>query len=402
MAAPAITVSLEQGISSVSPVSREVMAALTRIEVRRGATAPSGFQLSFVANVAHDEIDLIAAQFGDPFSRVVVKVDASSLESGDANSFSGVLIDGFVTAQEYSPPAANRPGTFTVTGEDASVKMDMVERSVEYPDMSDGDIVSAILRRYGSLVDPSVTPPEIDTPPALYVTQQNGTDLAYLKHLARRHSAVFYIAAGSSGKPVAYWGPPRKASQSVRALTVGAGSFGNVIDMRFRRSMLAPTVAYGAVLDVSVSPPTRQAVAVGSASRSLGYARSPDLSGGDAISGNPESYTSDLTDLHIRGTIAHDPGLDAASAGAIAQGLVDLSQDGVVVATGSVDTATYGDLLLAPGMVEVRGAGASYDGKYYLSESVHVIDFADNDQRYTQQFTMMRDGVGATVNSVTP
>src|SRR3569623_2687427 len=126
MAAPAISVSLEQGISSVRPVSREVMAALTRSEVRRGATAPSGFQLSFVANVAHDEIDLIAAQFGDPFSRIVVKVDASALESGDANSFSGVLIDGFVTAQEYSPPAAHRHGTFTVTGADATVNMDKV------------------------------------------------------------------------------------------------------------------------------------------------------------------------------------------------------------------------------------------------------------------------------------
>jgi hypothetical protein len=213
---------------------------------------------------------------------------------------------------------------------------------------------------------------------------------------------VFYIAAGSSGKPVAYWGPPRKASPSLRALTVGAGSLGNVNAMRFRRAVLAPTVAYGAILDVSVSPPMRRAIAAGSASRSLGFARSPGLSGGDAISDNPEGYTSDLSGLHVRGTIAGDPGLDAATAGAIAQGLVDLSQDDVVIATGSVDTATYGDLLLAPGMVEIRGAGTSYDGKYYLSDTTHVIDFANNDQRYTQDFTMTRDGVGATESSVTP
>ncbi len=195
--------------------------------------------------------------------------------------------------------------------------------------------------------------------------------------------------------------PPKKAKPHDHALTVGAGSFGNVASLAFRREMLAPSVAYGAVLDVAASPPARVAVAIGAATHVLGYAATPALTNGAGLAANPEGYADDLASLALRGTIAPDLGPDATTAQARAQGLVDAAAAAVVTATGSVDTKVYGALLLAPGAVEVRGAGATFDGTYAIVESVHVVEFDRKDNRYTQDFVLAREGIGATGSGVT-
>jgi phage protein D len=397
----AIDITLRLGTGTVSDAPREVIAALARVEVRRGDAAPAGFELTFDSHLKGSDVALLSNHFADPFTRVVITATVQGMPdpSGSTSSMSAVLIDGYVTAQDLVPETGDAGGTLVVTGEDASVMMDMVALSTEYPSMNDAAIVQQILGRYASLVTASVTAPDVDPVPTSFVPQQNATDLAYLRHLARRHGALFYIVPDSDGA-TAYWGPPKTAPAALHALTVGAGADGNVSEIRFRRGALAPTVTYGAVLDTTTEPPSRSPVAIGAASRSLGYAATAALTGGAGLANDPMGFSNSLSMLRLRGSLFRHAGLDVGRAKAVAQAQTDRSTLAAVTATGVLDTIDYGGLLLAPGMVEVRGSGDTYDGKYYVAEVAHVIEFGDEADRYTQQFTLTRDGVGATIDTV--
>ena len=91
-------------------------------------------------------------------------------------------------------------------------------------------------------------------------------------------------------------------------------------------------------------------------------------------------------------------GLSYAQAFARAQATTNASLDNVLTANGEVDSARYGDVLEARGLVGVRGAGYSHDGLYYVKSVKHSISRG----QYKQQFTLTREGKGSTLPVVRP
>lgn len=85
-------------------------------------------------------------------------------------------------------------------------------------------------------------------------------------------------------------------------------------------------------------------------------------------------------------------GLNDAQRRARAQGMVDNSMDEVVTATGDLDALRYGRILKPRGLVDLRGAGESYDGTYYVKKVTHNIDIRKGE--YKQSFTLTREGLG--------
>jgi hypothetical protein len=69
-----------------------------------------------------------------------------------------------------------------------------------------------------------------------------------------------------------------------------------------------------------------------------------------------------------------------------------------VTAHGEVDAVRYGHVLKARRLVGVRGAGATYDGFYFVRRVQHTIA----DGRYTQAFTLSREGTGTLTPAVLP
>src|SRR3982751_2403170 len=135
------------------PVPQPVLDALTGVQVNSGG-ARGGFQLTFAAGKSSPLIKtMLPAGYFDPGMRVIIIVTFG----GGPN----VLMDGIVTRQELSP--SNDPGksTFTVTGEDLSVVMDIVEMPfMRYPAMPAPVRVLTILARYAVLgIAPIVIPP---------------------------------------------------------------------------------------------------------------------------------------------------------------------------------------------------------------------------------------------------
>lgn len=379
----------------------EMLDALDSVEVVHGATCPSGFRLSFQGSRypaepgPQPDYPLLSDGLLDPFNRVQIVTQPK----GDAVS---VLMDGFITHQEVTVEEDGRT-LISVLGEDVSLKMDLVEVSTEFPNLTDSAIVSQILGNYSSLgIKPDVTAPSDESAPQDYVPQQNATDRYHLQMLAARHGFLFYVLPGDSvGTNVAYWGPPKTSGSSQKALTLNLGSANNLSRLNLRYEALAPTVAFGRVLDLGQTPAQVVDVGFGSANPAPSLVTTGALpSSGGSLASDPGGYASGISDLAVRGSLLLHPGDTTGEATSLGQGKVNRSVQEAAVAEGELDTSVYGDILMAPGLVDLRGVGTRFDGTWRVKQVRHDMSFGEGELTYLQKFVLVRGGTGSTISSV--
>jgi hypothetical protein len=391
------------GATTPSIPPESVSAAVRSIEVIQTSRCPSGFRVTFAAqryspdDQTGTEYPLLDSGLLDPFVRLQVLVQPST------SLLPTVLMDGFITRQEV---VVGQDGatTITVIGEDVSVKMDLIEISAEFQNLTDSAIVTQILGSYSSLgITPSVTAPASESAPQSWVPQQNCTDRYFIQMLAVRHGFFFYVLPGTvAGTNTAYWGPPVTTGSAQKALTTNMSMANNLRSLSLSYDALAPTITYGSVLDMTQSPAAAVAVAIGSASSVLGLASTgPIPSSVSSVATTPSSFTSQLSTLTSRGTLFLHPGLSATDAQSLAQAKTNRSAQEVVVVEGEVDTAKYGAILQAAGLVDLRGVGGRYDGTYFVKQVSHNFSFDDEDLSYFQKFVLVREGFGSTIQMVT-
>ena len=406
MAIQGINLTLRIGKVLPTPVPQSLAEAVQSVEVTQSDDGSSGFQISFRAertSAFSMDYPLITSPLLKPFNRVIISVSLGASEQ--------VLMDGFITNQQLMPGSNGEGATITVTGEDVSVMMDMVQLSLQYPAMGDSAIALLVLEKYSVLgVLPVVIPTLTDlvSDPLEQTPQQNGmTDKAYLKQLASNYGYLFYVttgaaaiaaagavagaavsavgsAAAGAGVNIAYWGPPVLIGVPQKALNVDMGPFSNVESVNFVYDALSATLVHGMILaddDDEIYP-----VATFSRLR-------PPLS---------TQAVDVLTPVLRNNQFPNDPNnpknqfTDWATAMTQAQAITDTSSDSVVQVTGELDVMRYGSLLNAPGLVDLRGAGQSYDGTYYVKTVKHDISIG----KYRQNFTLTRSGVGSLITEV--
>jgi hypothetical protein len=356
------------------PAPRLLMNALESVKVNESADFAQGFTLTFRAErapVVSIDYALLSSPLLAPGNRVVICVTL--------NATPRVLMDGIITQHQLVPSGGAGGTSLTVTGEDLSVLMDMTEYAVNHLPMPDEAIAFLILAKYAAYgVIPKVIPAPTNwnTNPFEQTAFQKGTDRAYLRELASHHSYTFGIKPGPLPLTnIAYWGPPDKISRTWRpqkALTVDMGPATNVESINFSYDALAPEQVVGFV------GKGRQEVHL----QTTTSTRRPRLASRPALTANQPFVKKVLLDYK---------GDDAVEAKAKAQQRTDESTDKVVTATGTLDALRYGDLLTAPGIVGLRGAGYSYDGHYNVKSVGHTI----NRKEYKQNFTLAREGTGS-------
>lgn len=398
---PSLTVSLKMGATTPANAPADLMQALRTIEVVQGSRCPSGFRLSFSGDryppVQGTSTDyaLLSEGLLAPFVRVQLTVNPQG-------STSTVLIDGFITRQELTIDEEEN-AVITVIGEDVSVKMDLFEVAAEFPNLADSAIVSQILGSYSSLgITPSVTAPAGEAAPQSWVPQQNSTDRYYLQMLAARHAYQFFIQPGASaGQNTAYWGPPVTTGDRQKALTTNMRGVNNLRRLSASYDALAATVTYGQALDLSKTPAVATPIAIGSASQLPGLSTGAALpSAASSLATTPSSYSSQLSTLAVRGALLLHPGLTPTDAQSLGQAKTNRSVQEVVVVEGEVDVEEYGAVLVAPGLVDLRGVGQTYDGTYYVKQVTHVLTQENDAWSYAQRFVLTRGGTGSTITQV--
>lgn len=357
------------------PAPLPVMEALQSIQVTSSRDR-SGFQLTFtVGKNSPLQLALLPAGYFDPITtRVIITVTLNGIPS--------VIMDGFVTRQELQP--SNEPGqsTLTITGDDLTVAMDLLEITLPYPALPDVAQVGLILAKYAFLgIVPVVVPPFISTvrTPLQGYEMQTGSDLDQLRLLAQRNGYVFYIEPGPvPGQSLGYFGPDIRLPVPQSALSVNMDAFTNVESLSFSLDGMQKRLEIINVLDpvtgrIPIPVPMPE---INVFKPPLGARPIPPAK----IIFNHDSAALELSEA-LRQAIAR--GIQSSSA---------------ITGNGSLDVARYGQILRARSLIGVRGAGLTYDGLYYVDSVTHSIKRGE----YKQNFSLSRDGLVSMTPAVMP
>jgi hypothetical protein len=357
------------------PAPQPVVDALTSVQVNSGRDR-SGFQLTFsVGSNSPLVTTMLPAGYFDPIvTRVLIVVTL--------NGVPNVIMDGLVTRQEMQP--GNEPGksTLTITGEDLSIAMDLVEIVLPYPAMPDYATINLALAKYAFLgIVPLVIPPFItDFKPFTegWMTQTK-TDLDYIRSTAQGCGHVFYVEPGPlPGQSIAYFGPDIRIPVPQPALNVNMDAHTNVESLGFSLDGLRKELNIVTILDpitgkIPIPVPIPE---INVFKPPLGARPTPPAK----IVYNRRSATLKITE---------------ALKQAVAKGMASSS---AISGNGSLDVLRYGRILRARLLVGVRGAGCAYDGLYYVDNVTHNIKHGE----YKQNFTLSRDGLISLTPRVVP
>jgi hypothetical protein len=362
-----IHLSLMIGPGLPIPAPKIVVDALLSVQVNSGRDK-TGFQLTFgVSKQSTLLTTMLPAGYFDPMvTRVIVIVTLGG--------FPNVIMDGIVTRQELTPSSEPGQSTLTVTGEDLSVLMDIVEMPfMLFPAMPAIARVYAILGKYLALgIVPVGIPPFItDVPnPAERIDRQTGTDLQYLKKLANDHGYVFYVEPGPlPGQSIAYWGPDIRLPVPQRALSTNMDAHTNVDSLSVSLDGLAKKIVVITIFD-----PVKNRVPIVVPIPNLNLFK-PPLGARPTIPSKVE-FPDYLTKEQMPNVLNRILGVLARSSDSIS-------------VSGSLDVTRYGGILRNRMLVGVRGAGLAYDGFYYVNSVTHNVKRGE----YKQSFQLSRDGL---------
>jgi len=358
------------------PAPRVVLEALTSVQVN-SEKERSGFQLTFTISRNSTLLTMmIPAGYFDPMiTRVMIIVTV--------NGMPHVLMDGIVTRQDLAP--SNDPGksTFTITGEDLSVVMDVVEMPfMRYPAMPLSVRVLTILAKYAVLGIVPVPIPEIPPvvlPPTERIPTHSGTDRSYIRSLASRCGYVFYVEPGPvPGMNIAYFGPDVRIPVPQPALNVNFDAHTNVDSLSVSLDGLAKKIVVYTIFD-----PATQRIPIPIPLPNLSVLRPP-------LGARPTPPAK----VEFPGYGANRNPTEAVTE---ILGMTFNASD-AISASGSLDVLRYGRVLRSRQLVGVRGAGVAYDGLYYVQSVSHSIKNGE----YKQNFSLSRDGLISLTPRVMP
>lgn len=374
-----VYLTLLMGPVAAVPVPAEVTDALTSVQVTTAAGARSGFQITF--SLAKNSLlskTLIPAGFFDPMIRVIVIVTLNGLPT--------VIMDGLITRQQVAPSNQGGASTLTIVGEDVSQAMDLIDFSgIPYPAMPAEARVALCIAKYAMfgivpLVIPSIL---IDVPiPTETIPRHQGTDLAYINHLAGEVGYVFYIEPGPApGMNIGYWGPEIKVGVPQPALNVNMDAHTNVESLNFTYDGLSKTLYILFIQNLLSKVPIPIPI--------------PDIT-----PLNPPLGAKPPLPLHVK-LITNEPDQNGTAKYTPVQaaiiGMTKAAKGSEVISgSGSLDVLRYGRVLKSRQLVGVRGAGFAYDGLYFVKSVTHNIKHGE----YKQSFSLSRNALIPTTSAV--
>ena len=348
------------------PAPKPIVDAMTSVTVTTSATGSSGFQISFkLADQSVLQTLFLLAPVSPVMQiRVILVVTMNFIPT--------VLIDGIMTHHQVTPSSGSGWGTLTVSGEDLTAVMKLINIPGVPMPMPPEARVALILAKYAvygivPMIVPSVVP---DVPiPVDKIPAQQGNDLDYVKKLADDAGYVFYIDPGPlPGMNVGYWGPQIKFGIPQPALSTNMDTWTNVESLQFSYepdNSVMPIVTIqqeqsGVPIPIPIPPVTPL---------------DPPLGIFVPIPVKTEAST-DAANL--------DPGQALMRGMARAAAAAD-----VVSGSGTLDVLRYGSILKARQLVGVRGAGPAFDGLHYVDSVTHTIGLGS----YKQNFTLKRNAL---------
>lgn len=364
-----IQLSLQAGPLLPVPVPRKVIDSLISATVSIGAGDVSYFELKFRLS-QRSPLHTIFLLSGGSLP-MIFRVKLIAMLNGSPE----VLIDGVVTRHQVGG-SGGQDQTLTVTGEDLTRVMDYIEfTGLPYPAMPIEARIAVILAKYAALgITPKIIPSiirDFDSP-LDHVAHHKGTDLEYMRLLAKHAGYTFYLEPGGPLSTTAYWGPEIQLGTPQAALSIGMGGHTNVDDLNFDLDN-----AKGVQPVVFIQEPiTKASIPIPLPNFSP---LSPPLG---IVPMLRKNFKQVPCVSHLTPTKAILRGLGTA-----------VQANNGVRASGNLDVIRYGHILKANRLVGVRGAGLAFNGLYFVESVTHQLSQGS----YKQSFVLSRNALVSTV-----
>ena len=348
-----------------APAPPPVVDAVEEIAV--DASLESGSALRLRLGIAQNDLGdwrLLQEDLFRPLTPVTVRVAVGAVPLPQA------LVTGYVVRQDVTYADTGGESTLDISGLDATVLMGLQEKVMPWPNLPDSAIATAIFAQYALVPMVQPTAPSLIEPEG--TTIQRGSDLRFLRKLARRNGFDVYVQPEpTTGIDQGFFRPRQTLGAPSAVLNVSMGAETNVSQLAVHYAMTQPTSAVAAGLDTTTKAP-QPALAPVSLQPPMGL--EPSL----------------LRVLPTPMVRPADTGLvRSADLQSYAQGVADASSFAI---TAQGEAGPDAGVLRPGALVAVRGVGRLYNGLYLLTRVTHRI----TDNGYSQSFTAVRNAATMT------
>ena len=357
-----------QLILNGTPVDDDFYTKLTALEVEESVDLPGAilFKLPVSTNDAQD-IDFVNDDRLQPFATAAV---VASQEGEDDQC----IFDGLVLSHKLHLQTGTVASELQVWGQDASWLMNFEEKTKEWVDVTDAAVANAIFADYGIAAAPENTgddsPSHTESGHSL---MQRGTDIQFLRQLARRNGKLCRVACQSKpGDRVGYFAKPKTDGDPVATLTLNDALSATVSALDFEWDATRPSAVAA-----------RQAL--------FNDASAEGASADTSDSGLAPLDARPLADFAGRPVtvMLTAPVDDAGELKLRAQAL--LREAGWFArCEGETDAGRVKTVLRAGTIVQIDGAGSLNSGKYFVWSVRHTF----TQEAHKMRFVLVRNAVG--------
>jgi len=371
--------------------------AIATLEVEENMDLPGAIQLRLpVSRTESGDLSYVSDSTLQPMVNIAVVVNpptGASSVAGAAASAVGALtgggsggdssaqciFDGYILSQKLHLESGATNSTLTVWGQDASWLMNLTENVKEWVDVTDADAANSIFGDYGITPDGGNT--DDDSPShteAGHTLMQRGSDIQFLRNLARRNGKICRIAcADQPGVRTGYFSSPKLDGDPVTTLSITDPTAWTVhsLDVEWDASRPSSVIARQALFTDS----DPDGVTADTSDSGLPALSDQGLAG---FSGKPMTV------------LLTAPVDDAGELTLRAQSL--LRESGWFVrCEGESDIVRLGVVLRVGTIVQLDDAGAMSSGKYLVWSVQHAIGPLD----HKMKFVLVRNAVGSPPTS---
>ncbi|MFT3770704.1 MAG: contractile injection system protein, VgrG/Pvc8 family [Minicystis sp.] len=347
-------------------IDADLHAAIGSVEVEENVELPGAIQLTLPVAAQGDDLSHTADPALQPHAHLAVVVNADGKPSE-------CIFDGYVLSHKLHLEKGATDSSLTVWGQDASWIMNLEEKVHEWADMTDAAVAGAIFDQYGITAAPENT---TDDSPAHvssgHTLMQRGSDIQFLRRLARRSGKVCRVAAAQEpGKLVGYFVKPNLEGEPVLTLSIHGEEPTMVTSLDIEWDVARPTAVTGQQATFSAPDP----ILADATDSGLPPLEARDLA---TFAGKPmkvllSSTADDAGELLLRArAVLRDSGF-------------------FVRCSGEADGARLNAVIRAGTVVKIDGAGSLHSGKYYVWSVRHTL----KPDSHKMSFVLVRNAVGA-------
>ncbi len=353
------------------PISDELYDSVAEIIVEDNGILADVFTIRLaVSKLDSGEWEYLNDERFDLFNEV-------SIRAGFENGVKEFLIEGYITQIRTHFDSAEGKSYLEINGMDPTVLMNLEEKVVAWQDMKDSEIAQEIFTKYDFT-------PKVDDTSTVHKQNdctviQKGTDIQFLRSLARRNGFECYVETASSGEVMGYFRKPVLDETPQKDLAIHFDSESNLVYFRPQIDSLKPLVVGAAQIDI------KNKEMVSEVAGSPQFAKLGKNSLQDLIESKLSSLVvpkDSVSKIQLKNQQSV-PLLKLSSQAVLDEG------SWFVTAQGEINSEAYQSILKAKRIVLVKGAGRIYSGKYYVSKVSHIF----TKEEYVQRFEARRNAL---------